>query len=226
MNDAVETLLASRFLEVKVVAVSYPAPAVKRVRFEGYCEAMHYYIGYAVAFRVTALDHRNYTPVMVDDDTFEIVFHLHGKGPGSLFASRLEVGNTVRMLMPRGRRMFRPAAAHFVFGDETSLGLIQAIRQEAATQQQAFAGLLELDPGNEDAAGMLQLPHIAKGNPAAMASALDAHFAGGAVAGECMYYLTGNARSIQACRKLLRERGVDNGRILTQPYWVEGKRGL
>lgn len=226
MNDAVETLLASKFLEVKVVAISYPAPAVKKVRFEGYCEAMHYYIGYAVAFRVNALDYRNYTPVMVDDDTFDIVFHLHGKGPGSLFASRLEVGQAIRMLMPRGRKMFRPAAAHFVFGDETSLGLFQAIRQEAGIRQQAFAGLLELDGDNRDAAAMLQLPYIAKENPAAMAAALDTHFAKGAVAGESMYYLTSNARSIQACRKLLRERGVDNGRILTQPYWVEGKRGL
>ena len=228
MNDAMESLLASKFLEVQVVAVSYPAPHVKSVRFEAQCSCMDFYIGYAVAFRVTALDYRNYTPAMVDDDVFDIVFHLHGKGPGSLFASRLQVGDSVKMLMPRGKKMYRPAPAQFVFGDETSLGLCRAIMQEARQRQQAFTGVLEVDDGNRAAVEKLQLPlhHIAKDDAAALDRWLDAYFAAGAVPAAGMYYLTGNARSIQTCRRLLKERGVSSGQVFTQPYWVQGKRGL
>jgi NADPH-dependent ferric siderophore reductase len=36
----------------------------------------------------------------------------------------------------------------------------------------------------------------------------------------------GNAKSIQAFRKALREKGVSNKNIHTQPYWAEGKVGL
>lgn len=228
MNDAMENLLASKFLEVQVTAVSYPAPGVKKVRFEAPCSRMDFYIGYAVAFRVSALDFRNYTPVMVDDDAFEIVFHLHGKGPGSLFAGGLQTGDSLKMLMPRGKKMYRSAAAHYVFGDETSLGLTLAIVQEAKARQQAFTGLLELEDGNREAPEQLQLPLavIPKDSHHKMAAVLDAHFAAGAVPAAGMYYLTGNARSIQVFRGLLKERGVGSSQILTQPYWAEGKRGL
>lgn len=48
----------------------------------------------------------------------------------------------------------------------------------------------------------------------------------GIPAGAFVYYLTGNAASIQLFRSILKARGVEQRNIRTQPYWAEGKRGL
>lgn len=212
MGDAVESLMASKFLTVTVTRVEYLSPEVKRVCFTGDLSKADFDAGYAVTFRVNALDHRDYTPVVFTKDTCEIIFHIHGNGPGSAFADSLQVGDTTKMVIPRGRKLYREGVENFFFGDESSIGTLKAIMQEVPC-----TGILELDEANwgvPEKLGM-QVDVVRKG------------FSSFAVPErKAVYVLTGNGEAIQSFRKMLRERGVSSGQIITKAYWMPGKRGL
>ncbi|SIO36987.1 siderophore-interacting protein [Chitinophaga niabensis] len=212
MGDAVESLMASKFLTVTVTQVEYLSPEVKRVCFTGDLSRADFDAGYAVTFRVSALDHRDYTPVIFTKDTCEIIFHIHGNGPGSAFADGLQVGDTTKMVIPRGRKLYREGVENFFFGDESSIGTLKAIMQEVPC-----TGILELDEANfrvPEKLGM-QVDVVRKGDNA---------FA--VVKEKAAYVLTGNGESIQSFRKLLKERGVNSSQIITKAYWIPGKKGL
>ncbi|RYZ71034.1 MAG: siderophore-interacting protein, partial [Proteobacteria bacterium] len=75
---------------------------------------------------------RTYTPVSIDSETgqLRIVAYLHGKGPGSRWASEIKVGDECQYLGPRESlapdSKLKPVV---VFGDETSLGLAATCRK-------------------------------------------------------------------------------------------------
>lgn len=212
MGDAVESLMASKFLTVTVTRVEYLSPEVKRVCFTGDLSKADFDAGYAVTFRVNALDHRDYTPVVFTKDACEIIFHIHGNGPGSAFADGLQVGDTTKMVIPRGRKLYREGVENFFFGDESSIGTLKAIMQEVPCN-----GILELDEVNwgvPEKLGM-QVDVVRKGCTSFAVPERKA-----------VYVLTGNGASIQSFRKMLKERGVSSGQIITKAYWVPGKKGL
>lgn len=39
---------------------------------------------------------------MANENTFEIIFHIHGNGPGSDLADQLEVGDSLKITVPGG----------------------------------------------------------------------------------------------------------------------------
>lgn len=43
---------------------------------------------------------------------------------------------------------------------------------------------------------------------------------------ETYYYLSGNAKTIKAVRKLLRLNQIPSKMIVSKPYWSEGKKGM
>jgi len=213
MGDAVENLMASKFLTVTVTQTEYLSRGLKRVCFAGDLSKIDCAAGYAVTFRVSALDHRDYTPAAFTKDTCEIIFHIHGNGPGSAFADNLQVGDTTKMVIPRGRKLYRPGNdLHFFFGDESSIGTLKAIMQEVPC-----TGILELDEANggvPEKLGM-QVDVVRKGS-----SAL------GNLSEKAVYVLTGNGVSIQSFRKLLKGKGISSSQIITKAYWIPGKKGL
>jgi NADPH-dependent ferric siderophore reductase len=212
MGDAVENLMASKFLTVTVTEVEYLSREVKRICFAGDLSKADCFPGYAVSFRVSALDHRDYTPVLFTKDTCEIIFHIHGNGPGSAFADRLQVGDVTKMLIPRGRKLYRKGSDHVFFGDESSIGTCKAIMQEVPC-----TGIFELDEINREVPGKLGMAaHIIAKGGTLMPPVND----------KLTYVLTGNGASIQSFRKLLREQGVSNNQIITKAYWIAGKKGL
>ncbi|MRG48014.1 hypothetical protein GFS24_23035 [Chitinophaga sp. SYP-B3965] len=215
MGDAVENLMASKFLTVTVTHVEYLSREVKRVCFAGDLSRADCFPGYAVSFRVSALDHKDYTPVVFTKDTCEIIFHIHGNGPGSAFADNLQVGDSTKMLIPRGRKLYREGGDHFFFGDESSIGTCKAIMQEVPC-----AGIFELDEANWEVLGKLEMQvdvvHKHHGN---IVAALDKH----TLHKEMTYVLTGKAASIQVFRKLLKERGVSSSQMIIKAYWVAEK---
>lgn len=220
MGDALENLMASKFLTVKVTEVEYLSREVKRVRFEGDLSKADFHMGYAVSFRVSALDHRDYTPVVFDrfKGYCEIIFHIHGNGPGSAFADKLQTGDVMKMLMPRGRKLYRSGSAfHFFFGDESSIGTCYSLMQEGDC-----GGILELDEVNWEVPGKLGMrADVVHKHHDEMAAALDKYV----LNKDATYVLTGKASSIQAFRKLLRERGVSGSQMIIKAYWVAGKSG-
>ncbi len=212
MGDAVESLMASKFLTVTVTRVEYLSPEVKKVCFTGDLSKADFDAGYAVTFRVNALDHRDYTPAVFTKDTCEIIFHIHGNGPGSTFADNLQVGDTTKMVIPRGRKLYREGVENFFFGDESSIGTLKAIMQEVPC-----TGILELDEVNfsvPEKLGM-QVDVVRKGSSSFPL-----------IKEKAAYVLTGNGTSIQSFRKMLKEKGVSSSQIITKAYWIQGKKGL
>ncbi|MEM6995397.1 MAG: siderophore-interacting protein [Myxococcota bacterium] len=126
-------LLEPRFArEARVVAIEELTGRFRRVRFAG--EALRgvaFRPGQEIEFRVTRTAFRHYTPAAFDpvDGTVDVVFFVHGLGPGSAWSSALTVGQPVRVLGPGGRFGLRDARRHIFVGDETTLGLFTALQE-------------------------------------------------------------------------------------------------
>lgn len=247
MGDAFESLLSGVFLYVTVTEVTMLSAAVKRVRFQGDLSKVNFVPGHAVAFRVSDRDHRNYTPSFFDSKTgvCEILFHLHGNGPGSEFAGNMKVGDQMKMVPPRGKKLYTgkegtgvnsgeagpDLVTHFFFGDETSLGLFASLAQEIVAHGERYTGIMELDEANKPACEKLGLAvhtvHKSALAPGRDASALLLSLLSepGLLANNCCFYLIGNGHAIQAFRKTLKSLPVSPA-FKTQTYWMEGKKGL
>ena len=235
IGDAMETVLASKYLQVTVDSVTYLSPQIKKIRFKGDYSQLSFSIGYAVSFRVTETEFRNYTPILFDQEKgiCEIIFHLHGNGPGSVFVSSLIQGEQLKMIIPRGREIYQQDKQfHVFFGDETSMGLFNLLASEIIARRQHYIGMIEMDEENLgtpaklglDIAPVLKSPQQPGKNITAslglLKKTLPEFFFGG------VFYLVGNAVSIQVLKSALRELGVSVSNIKTQAYWAEGKTGL
>ena len=118
---------------------------------------------------------------------------------------------------------------HFVFGDETSLGLMQSMYRAAEAQDTTCECLVELDSNHIAWTDLVDIPihPVAKSPKGKAVTALpevdcflqrsDRH--------KTAFYLTGNAKSIQVIRKHLVNSGITASQIQSDPYWVEGKTG-
>lgn len=234
IGDTVETVFSSKIPLVAVTQTKYIHPQLKSIRFEGNFDNIAFRAGQPVAIRVDERNYRNYTPSFFsrEQGICDILFHLHGNGPGSAFAHRLEAGDTLRMSAPRGRYLYRPEHDyHFFFGDETTLGLFRSLKDLINEQGQNYIGVLELDEVMKDVPDKLDLmvdtvsrtgihgEHAVRYLDELDNTLWDLWRHG-------IFYLMGNATSIQNVRKALKSRGISSSHMLTQPYWVEGKIGL
>ncbi|WP_224996088.1 siderophore-interacting protein [Cesiribacter sp. SM1] len=234
VGDTMETVLASKYIPVSVCATEYLGSALKRVTFRGDFSKADFSIGHAVAFRVNECDFRNYTPASVCEEKglCDVIFYMHGKGPGSKFSRDLRQGDSLKMIIPRGKKLFQPSKTlHFFFGDETALGLFSRMARRIKEQHQAYTGMVELDGEN------LRLPPELD---LSVKTIVKKEFCGNsaetigvylretypAYLEKAVFYLLGNAASIQVFRKALRLQNVSSKNIKTQAYWAEGKIGL
>ncbi|TDQ11786.1 siderophore-interacting protein [Pedobacter metabolipauper] len=235
VGDAIENLLASKFLSVTVSSTQYLSPSVKKISFTGDFTQTDFYPSQAVSLRVSDTEHRNYTPCSFDPENgvLEIIFHLHGAGPGSRFADDLKPGVNLKMIPPRGHKMLdRDKKNHFFFGDETTLSLYYNFADQINRTHQQYMGILELDPENFiliDQLGLkvkavLKSPENPAQNSIACLDDLQHNHPDAFESG--VFYLTGNAASVQQFRKALKMRGVISKQIKTQAYWAAGKAGL
>ncbi|MEL7162659.1 MAG: oxidoreductase, partial [Bacteroidota bacterium] len=85
LANSVETILPGQFHPVVATEVEYLTDKLKRVRFEGDLTGTSFVPGQVIEFRVTDNDFRHYTPTYYDRGAgvCEVLFYLHGKGPGS-----------------------------------------------------------------------------------------------------------------------------------------------
>jgi len=235
LGDAIETVLASKYLSIVVESIAYLTPGVKKINFKGDFSSANFQIGYAVSFRVNDHDHRNYTPTYFDQEKgiCEIIFHLHGNGPGSTYIDNLKIGDQLKVLAPRGREFYQQDKSfHIMFGDETAIGLFQSLIAAINLKKQHYVGIVELDEENLtiaaktglELASVLKSPlHPAKNTVDSLnllQTTLPEFFHHG------IFYLVGNTSSIQVLKKSLREMGVSMKNIKTQAYWAAGKIGL
>lgn len=235
IGDAMESLLASKHLSVIVSSAVNLSKEIRMVSLTGDFTRTEFYPGNAVAFRVSDIDFRNYTLCSFDRENgnAEILFHLHGNGPGSSFAANLKPGDQLRMVTPRGHKMFnRSKAHHFFFGDETGLSLFSLLAREITSSGQQYTGIIEMSEENIGVTaqlGMTVHPVLkTMGNPGMNAVACLSQIKDNypEIFNEGIFYLTGNVVSIQRFREALKEYGVLPKNIKAQAYWAQDRVGL
>ncbi|MES2652031.1 MAG: siderophore-interacting protein [Bacteroidota bacterium] len=232
--DAVESMFSGKSRKVSIVEVTYINPYLKKIMFKGDLKGIKFKIGQAIVIRVDDMNFRNYTPSYwnSDEGVFEVIFHLHGNGPGSLYISNLNLNDTLNITLPRGFDFYkREYNYHFFFGDETAIGLFKSLKQAIDENDQNYIGVLEVNANSWNAKlnSECMLDVVATStNKAANAirylENLDEPIWNLWKNG--FFYLIGNAHSVQNFRKALKARGVSGKNIRTQPYWLEGKIGL
>jgi NADPH-dependent ferric siderophore reductase len=232
INDTVESLLSARMPLMKVVETVYINQNIKKISFKGDIKGMHFPIGYAVAVRVSDTEYRNYTPVLIDSEKgiLEMIVHLHGAAPGSLYMDHLAPGDEIRLIPPRGKKMYnKDVKQQLFFGDETSLALACSFQNVLKKNKHEFHFFFELDPANKNIPALLGLdnytivPKCETFKQIDRVGDLPLFQTTGLQPGN--FIITGNAQSVQTIRKALKQYPV-SGSIIVQAYWAEGKTGL
>ncbi len=232
--DAMESVFSAQVRKVVVSEITCLNPHLRKVTFKGSFPNIQFKLGQAIAVRVNETNFRNYTPSYWNSEkgVFEVIFHLHGNGPGSNYISDLRINDLVTIALPRGFDIYREEHKyHFFFGDETTIGLFESLQQLVEENGQEYIGILELNKDTLDFmiktnSGLEVVPSsIDKAqNAISLLEKLPERvwelWKSGA------FYLMGNGRSVQRFRNALKEKGVNIRNIKTQPYWVEGKFGL
>lgn len=233
INDTVENVWSSKFKECTVISTEMISHNLRRIRFATDLKDVHFEPAYAIGIRINDRDFRNYSPFHFNREagTFEVIFHLHDTDAvGSNFASRLSVGDSIKMLMPRGKRFFDSAAkVHFSIGDETSLGSSLSIKQTAEEANRSFICLHELEEPSALKLLGLYGYHSPKNSTMNMIEALTDFLKEEketVSSNDAVFYLTGNGAKMPLIRKFLKAKGVDPKCIRSQAYWIEGKKGL
>ena len=177
---------------------------------------------------------RCYTPLAVEGDTSRIRLgiHLHGKGPGSAWASSVKVSDVLTLTGPRPSLDLSTVNAPCVlFGDETTFAVARSLQRHLGTGH-AFRFIFEVDSLKDAQAAVTVLEvkntvliekvlgnsHITQLS-AAMTLALGELEARHLV-------LTGCAHSIQALRQTLSSTEVEYSKGLVKAYWAPFKSGL
>lgn len=215
----------------KVLETSYISPRIKKIRFQMALSKMNFQIGYANVLRVTDTQYRNYTAAYHDKEAgiMDIIFHIHNHGVGSDYFESLKAGDEIYIGPSRGKKLYNPGIKkQFFFGDETSLGVACAFLPLLKENNHQFQLYFELDEENEQVPDLLGLENVTvfpkngsfKNEKWISNLPLfntdewtNANFA-----------LVGNVKSVQAFRKVLKNK--TQGNIYSQGYWLEGKKGL
>lgn len=235
MADALEALFSGSYHLVTVTELHYLTPELKYIRFEGDFSGskIKFVAGNVIEFRVNDTEFRHYTPSYFDSakGICDVLFYLHNMGPGSRWAASLKEGDQLKLMGPAGKtKLDYNAENHFVFGDETSLGLMQCLSHVAKTYGKTIKCLAELDEPHMNWTEFLNIPvHIVMKSTqekTKIALLQVDHFLKQKNRDKTAFYLTGNAKSIQTIKKHLVNSGVKTSQIQSEPYWVEGKIGL
>jgi NADPH-dependent ferric siderophore reductase len=213
---------------VTIVTTSYISCQIKKIRLRGNISGMNFQIGYASVIRVSETEYRNYTVAAYDTHggTLDIIFHIHGHGVGSRYIDALKTGDELFISDPRGKKLYDAGSKQqYLFGDETSLGTACSLLPVLKKNQLQFHFYFELAEENKDVPQLLGLENCTvfpknglfrnEKNIVALKTP-DWQAAN--------FIVTGNVTSIQTLRTVL--KGTTTGKILSQGYWLEGKKGL
>jgi NADPH-dependent ferric siderophore reductase len=232
LNDTVESLLSSKMPLVRVTATEYLSPFIKRIRLQGDLKGWSVQPGYATAVRINDNEYRNYTPSLedVEKGIVELIIHLHSDAPGSRYMNNLSAGDELKLLMPRGKKVYNEdVKPFFFFGDETTLALACALNEKLKKNSLLLQFYFELDAENKNIPGILGLDNysvFSKNKTFADVELIrELPLAETPCWKGATYIVAGNATSVQTIRRALKQQGV-SGSIIAQAYWAAGKTGL
>lgn len=174
---------------------------------------------------------RTYTPLSIDGElgTLGILAYIHGNGPGSVWAQKVKVGDSCRLFGPRPSLRLHPEEKSFVFfGDETTLSAAAGIQRRMKNKS---LGKFIFESSVPE-----EVSSIAK--DLGLQADIFSKTSKGGTSEENVWrivnlasefstvILTGKAQSIQKIRNQLKTVGYPLSRVITKPYWAEGRAGL
>ena len=177
---------------------------------------------------------RAYTPMDLDPDAGSASFliYLHGKGPGSEWASSARTGNVCQVMRPKNSIDFTSLTEPAVFfGDETSFAAAQALH-ECRRQILPSRYVFEVNaPAEAEVTlrrlGVTQASLVQKREDGSHLAEVISQMAVQAAHIESPQWIfTGQARSIQRIQKGLRQAGISLLGSKVKAYWSQGKTGL
>ncbi|GAB7129180.1 hypothetical protein JCM19000A_36880 [Silvimonas sp. JCM 19000] len=154
----------------------------------------------------------------VERGRIELLVHLHGRGPGSAWASLLALGDNVWLRGFSGRVTLDVTRhTHWFFGDATTLAPFAAISQAA---HGLCEGFIEGDARIAALLEELQLPFTWLDQTASKRSLLPAMARMLDLPAPAAIYVAGAAPTVRAVQDiLLFERGLDRACVRPKPFW-------
>lgn len=213
----------------KVTKIETIAHRFRRVTFQGErLRGVSFRPGQEIEFRVSDTSFRHYTPLHFDPElgVMQVLFFLHGDGPGSIWVEKLETDQEVNVLGPGGRFGLRKGTNHILLGDESSLGL--AINLSSACDE--LVGIIETAkdckhwPEDLKVRGLRAVERTGD-RGSALVNWIEESL-GSRRDPDPVFYLVGHAQSIHRLREQLIGHGYAARKIRRKPYWSDGKRGL
>lgn len=233
MGDISEKLFSSYYKSTVVSEIEYYDKKLKRVRYQGEgLKNVDWQPAQEIEFRVTDTEYRHYTPMLWNEQEgyTDVIFYLHNRGPGSLWADNLKVGDEVMLIGPAGKFVAKKSHKKVVMiGDETSLSTYYGMQTLLKPNNETIC-VLEVYEDALKWAEMIGLEatmlntstsQVGKKSEAWLKDFLERKDAR-----EYVYFLSGNANTIKILRRMLVKRIVPSKQIFTHPYWAKGKKGL
>lgn len=231
INDAFESLLSSKFPSVEVTNTEYFSPSVKKISLKGDFRKLDFQIGYYIEFRVNDTEYRRYMVSHGDSEKgfMEIIAHLHGEAPAVKYLHELTKGDKAIVIPPRGNKWYNESVEkQLIFGDETSLSLACSFLPVLKQNKHQFQFYFELDEKNKEVPELLGLENYTvfpkNGSFRNEKWVTDLPIFKTADWQNANYILTGNVKSVQTFRKVLKNTAT--GKIVSKGFWLEGKNGL
>lgn len=213
-----------------VTAVSYPDKYLKKIVFTGDAlKGLKCPPGAQIEPRVSDTHMRHYNPSAYNaaTGTMEMLIYLHGMGPGSAWAEKIQVGDKLNIMGPAMKIQGDNSLSKQVFlGDETTIGTFLFL-QNSLTKGQTFTGVTETE---------LHLLHLNKTVGLNLPTAARTAQRGEVLVQwlkenyeanqDALFYLLGHNASNLQLREYLKDKGVPNSRIAMRRYWADGMEGL
>ncbi len=209
---------------VEVMETERLSPRLRRLRLAGHAVSkMSWTAGDKVKLRLPGGAMRSYTPARVDPSGgwMDVIFHLHGNGSAAAWAESTQPGDETWFVGPKTSM---PAATGdfswaFFFGDETALGLAQALLETHADRARVV-GAIELDPDDLGALEALGCSLTAVSRSTNHGDALLQWLADTPIPeGDGIAWLSGEAGTVLRLRTALLERGLTRAQLRIKPYW-------
>lgn len=216
--------------EAKVTYIHYYDKHLKKIAFQGNAlRGLKCPPGAQIEPRVSDTHMRHYNPSAYDaaTGTMEMLIYLHGMGPGSAWAEKLQVGDKLNIMGPAMKIQGDNSLGKQVFlGDETTIGTFLFL-QNSLSSAQTFTGLIETEPYllHLNQTVKLNLPTAARTSQRGevLLQWLKENYETNKAA---LFYLLGHNTSNLQLRGFLKDKGVPNSRIAMRRYWADGMEGL
>lgn len=233
INDTLEKIAPSMLRMVKVEDSVYLNQNIKKVRLRGDFSSLNFTPGFTISFRVTPTELRHYTVshACPSGRAIELIAHLHGDAVGARYIDSLYPGNEkIKLAVLGSDKQYNPdIKKQMIFGDETSLSLMSSFLPFLKENNHEYQFFIELDDSNKHIPEQLGLLNYTVFQKNDIFRDLDQihqlPFVNNTEWSEANIILTGNVRSIQNFRKVLKMHN-HRGKIYAKGYWLEGKKGL